>query len=914
MNAAFRNTIPADQETNTSNVHNTQLASTSEENSVETEQITTFHDVETPNRIDTPMAQDTSSARSMDDTHSIIQFLQRPVLIDHIEVIAGSTADDNKPLNRYVLNRQNPQPFVRSWTLPSVVLSAGGKGQKLANFKYLRCDVKVKIVLNANPFIAGRLYLAYSPYDDRVDPARSILNTSRAGVTGYPGIEIDFQLDNSVEMTIPYASFQEAYDLVTGTEDFVKLYLFTITPILSPTSTSASSKVDLSVYMWLDNISLVIPTYRVNTSIVPNVKTVVQTVQNMTTRDSETIRKAMIALRKNNKSTYDYIVQALSSAVPEVKNVTMQINSKKNNPNKMTTPVKEKTKSIPKPKTENPKIGPISELATGVNKVANGIERIPVIGEMAKPVTSTIKWVADKIGSVAAIFGWSKPRNLEQVNLYQNVPGWGYSLYKGIDNSVPLAFDPNNELGDLRDVFPSGVDEMAIGYVCGNPAVKHVLSWNTTDKVQVPISNGDDWGGVIPVGMPCYSKIIRKTENDTTQTKTEVLDPAPCEYVCNMFSYWRATMCYRIAIVKTAFHTGRLEIFFEPGRIPIMTTKDNISPDLTQLDGTKAPSDNNYKYILDLTNDTEITIRVPFVSNKMFMKSTGIYGGNSENNWDFSESFTGFLCIRPITKLMCPETVSNNVSIVVWKWAEDVVVVEPKPLLSGPTQVFQPPVTSADSINIIDASMQINLANKADENVITFFDSDDAEERNMEALLKGSGEQIMNLRSLLRTFRTISENWNLPPNTKTAITDLTDVADKEGRDYMSYLSYIYRFYRGGRRYKFFNTTALKQSQTCYIRSFLVPRYYTTDNTNNDGPSHITYPVLNPVHEVEVPYYCQYRKLPVASTTDKGYDASLMYYSNVGTNQIVARAGNDDFTFGWLIGTPQTQGITRTEAK
>lgn len=154
-NAAFRNTIPADQETNTPNVHNTQLASTSEENSVETEQITTFHDVETPNRIDTPMAQDTSSARSMDDTHSIIQFLQRPVLIDHIEIIAGSTADDNKPLNRYVLNRQNPQPFVRSWTLPSVVLSAGGKGQKLANFKYLRCDVKVKIVLNANPFIAG---------------------------------------------------------------------------------------------------------------------------------------------------------------------------------------------------------------------------------------------------------------------------------------------------------------------------------------------------------------------------------------------------------------------------------------------------------------------------------------------------------------------------------------------------------------------------------------------------------------------------------------------------------------------------------------------------------------------------------------------------------------------------------------
>lgn len=214
------------------------------------------------------MAQDTSSARHMDDTHSIIQFLQRPVLIDNIEIIAGSTADDNKPLARYVLDRANKQPYVRSWTLPSTVLKAGKKAEKLANFKYLRCDVKVKLVLNANPFIAGRLYLAYSPYDDKVAASRSVLNTSRAGVTGYPGVELDFQLDNSVEMTIPYASFQEAYDLVSGTEDFVQLYLFTITPILSPNAASANSKVDISVYMWLDNISLVIPTYRINSDLV----------------------------------------------------------------------------------------------------------------------------------------------------------------------------------------------------------------------------------------------------------------------------------------------------------------------------------------------------------------------------------------------------------------------------------------------------------------------------------------------------------------------------------------------------------------------------------------------------------------------------------------------------------------------
>nr|5CDD_A Chain A, Structural polyprotein, VP1 [Israeli acute paralysis virus] len=205
----------------------------------------------------------------------------------------------------------------------------------------------------------------------------------------------------------------------------------------------------------------------------------------------------------------------------------------------------------------------------------------------------------------------------------------------------------------------------------------------------------------------------------------------------------------------------------------------------------------------------------------------------------------------------------------------------------------------------------INIGNKTNENVISFFDSTDAETQNHDVLMKGCGEFIVNLRTLLRTFRTITDNWILQANTKTPITDLTNTTDAQGRDYMSYLSYLYRFYRGGRRYKFFNTTPLKQSQTCYIRSFLMPRNYSADEINVDGPSHITYPVINPVHEVEVPFYSQYRKIPIASTSDKGYDSSLMYFSNTSTTQIVARAGNDDFTFGWMIGPPQLQGETRS---
>lgn len=828
------------------------------------------------------MAQDTSSARNMDDTHSIIQFLQRPALIENIEIVAGTTNDRDKQLRRFVLTQANAQPFIQQWDLPSAVLKTANKGQKIANFKYLRCDIKVKIVLNANPFIAGRLFLTYSPYDDKVSVSRRIINTSRAGVTAYPGIELDFQIDNSVEMTIPYASFQEAYDIVSGTEDFVNLYLFALTPILGPPSPSANSKVDLSVYMWLDNISLVIPTYRIDPAIAPRVteRVINQYIPHPLEKSSEDIRLALSRLQKKSKASYDYIISALSQEVPDVKNVKLQGNNKK-------------------PTSENPKVGPISEVASGVKSVANGIERLPIVGEIAKPVTAAVKWFADIVGGVAAVFGWSKPKNQEQVCAYQNTPGWGMSLYKGIDMSVPLAYDPNNELGDAKDVFPSGVDEMALGYVCANPGIKSVLSWKTTDLAGYPIK-GEDWGSVIPVGMPCHTKTIKTVKGTTSTTKTEVMDPVPCEYVSQMFSYWRATMCFKIAVVKTAFHTGRLEIFYEPGDVPNSATAENIVPDFAALSKAKTNSDNNYKYILDLTNDTEVTIRIPYVSNKMFMKTNGIFGANSENTWDFSESFTGFLCIRPVTKLMAPDTVSDNVSIIVWKWAEDVALVEPRPLISHGTKIFS--VTP----KLINVDMQINLSTKTENNSISFFNTDSATNQNNIALMKGSGEQVVNLRTLLRTFRCITDSWTLPANKKTKITDITDIADEDGRDYMSYLSFMYRFYRGGRRYKFYDLLAKDNG---FVQSTLIPRNTKQDPTNNDGPTHITYPKINPVHEVEIPFYSQYRKIPIASTTDQGYDASLALEANIEKKFKVFRAGNDDFTYGWLVGTPQTEGIT-----
>jgi len=127
-----------------------------------------------------------------------------------------------------------------------------------------------------------------------------------------------------------------------------------------------------------------------------------------------------------------------------------------------------------------------------------------------------------------------------------------------------------------------------------------------------------------------------------------------------------------------------------------------------------------------------------------------------------------------------------------------------------------------------------------------------------------------------------------------------------GLDYLDYLSYMYRFFRGGLRYKFFFTNTPVSSTNTFNSVYFQTSIFQNGSTYNNidqGPSHITYPKLNPVHEVTVPYYSQYRKLPISVSPGERV-MTLQYYANNAMGTKVLRSGADDFSYGWLMGTPQ----------
>lgn len=896
----------------------------------------------------------------MDDTVSIVQFLQRPIKLDHFQL---TPINNPKPLNKATFGTK--QPTVKQYDLPYDILSKGGKLEKANNHQYFKADIKVKIVLNANPFISGRFWLTYSPYEDTVVGARRQIYASRAGVTAYPGVEIDAQLDNTVEMLIPYASYKEAYVLTDKPENFVKMSIFPLTPVLGPTTGSAAV-IDMAIYAWFENVTINIPTCKLLTE-----PRKVQEIASISKLDKERLRTArkIEKLEKDNPSIYQYIQQFIN---PKPKNTNLRKTREVGFDIPDSLGVTQRIMANMQVQAEDTSSGPISGIASIVGGIADAASAIPI--PIVKEVAGGISWLANIVGNIASIFGWSRPTHMGRNQEFANVPAKNYTHVEAIDNGVNLSLSNRNELDKAFQIFPSAADEMDLAYCCANPALKEVFTWSVAGEGEMNLRTI----GLMPVGIGPFDRIpdtnqgqlcpgpeatINKSSSPYVWRQLElnrpevlgsaqesvtftpyarvgdaIMDTAPCEYISQLFTFWRATICFKISVVKTAFHTGRLEIFFDPG--PYFNSGPN--PD---LDRYNEPLDttNNYKYILDLTNDTEVTIRIPYVSEKLFKRTIGANTRANRTNQtvvnpeDIFDSMIGSLVIRPISNLLAPETVSDTVHILVWKWAEDVVFGVPKQATQGNLKIHDGskagtgtacpgnlPHVAADFVlsntygnencrntNKIAVDIQINIGNKADGNVVTFFETTNVEQENMNACKNSLGERIVSLRPLLRCFRNITTGniTHQKPLEHDFQKDMMWDANFF-TDYVSYLSYMYRFFRGGNRIKYV-VTKIKpvEGVVPHITSNIKHQGVNEPST---GPSHLTFPQVNPVHEVTIPYYAQYRKLPISPVrSDEEKDIredenimNLELRSNSEIEGYLMRSGNDDLTYGWLMGTPQ----------
>lgn len=420
------------------------------------------------------------------------EFFSRPILINTITWTEGSAFPFTtiSPWKAY---------FTSSNILP-----------KLTGFSRLKCNLKIKILINGSPFRYGDALVSYRPLYTPLGTLPTNFATAPyfgggqiAGdivSTDYPGGVVPGTLNNDkstimarsqrihahlypqtgagCELSIPFVYYKDAICLSKAATDgdyaaqLAEMGMLVLENVVNLTSTTVANvtPLDVSVYVWAEDVQLWAPS------------------------------AAMIQGGDENADGL-------------------------------------------KP----------SAVASTVSAAAALLGRLPIIG----PYAMATSFAAGALGRIFKVFGWSAPPIITGV--VGQMPKTSLLAPTGNTSYADdvIALDAKNETTvDPRTVGASVVDELSIRHICEKEAYFDTFEWQVADGASAIIAT-------LPVApMYCRAQMITNVAANKENCGRVTMTPS-C-FVAQFFNYWRGTMVFRFKVVCSSFHRGRLLFTWEP--------------------------------------------------------------------------------------------------------------------------------------------------------------------------------------------------------------------------------------------------------------------------------------------------------------------------------------------------------------
>lgn len=169
----------------------------------------------------------------------LTQFMSRPVRIFNFNWSVGSSLN-------------------QSCTPWSLFFSNPAMNRKLENYAFLRCDLHIKILINASPFYYGALLVSYNPLEGKLGSAKiAFTSGSLIGKSQRPHVWIHPQTNEGAEMVLPYINTQE-WIKTALVDEFDKMGRldFNSATILRSANGTVGTSVDVAVFAWAENVQL----------------------------------------------------------------------------------------------------------------------------------------------------------------------------------------------------------------------------------------------------------------------------------------------------------------------------------------------------------------------------------------------------------------------------------------------------------------------------------------------------------------------------------------------------------------------------------------------------------------------------------------------------------------------------------
>nr|WPR18050.1 MAG: capsid protein [Chemarfal virus 274] len=295
--------------------------------------------------------------------------------------------------------------------------------------------------------------------------------------------------------------------------------------------------------------------------------------------------------------------------------------------------------------------GPISRPASIAAAAGRRLKDMPIIGTFAAATEAGMGAVA----KIASLFGLTKVATAENVVVNRIMTTRGLASAQIADAHEKLAFDPKAELTvDNSAVGFAKDDELNVAHLCERAAVSTVVPWNQADAADFVVYTAN----VCPT-MGTASTISSKS----------CLFDTPAGMVSRLFAQWRGTVVYKLKLIASQYHQGRLIVSFDPSGVD--ATADSESMVVTR--------------IWDIQETDEMVFKVPFLSDTNFKgcnpNVSQDYSVRGATAITFSQQYhTGRLTIRVGNKLLGPVTTAQA-NIVVMTYMEDAEFANPRRIL-----------------------------------------------------------------------------------------------------------------------------------------------------------------------------------------------------------------------------------------
>lgn len=291
------------------------------------------------------------------------------------------------------------------------------------------------------------------------------------------------------------------------------------------------------------------------------------------------------------------------------------------------------------------KVGPVETLASRVYSISSALADTGFIG----PYASASAALSYGIAKVASLFGWSRPVKEVDPVYVKSLPLMNGANTIGFDTPFRVTLDPHQELTVDPRITGISDDEMALNNIASRVSYFETFSWLDTDAA---------------LGPPIWTVRVTPCSVTNVTIGTKVISqPTAMAFAAFPFQFWRGSITYRVEVVCSAFHRGKLAVYYEPNISQIAL----ITPTLEL--------NKQFLEIVDIQETQVFEVTLNWASYRPWLlvnTSAGAYINNTDptNAFQSIGYCNGFLAITPFTKLQSPD--SSDIQLNVYTYSNDV--------------------------------------------------------------------------------------------------------------------------------------------------------------------------------------------------------------------------------------------------